>query len=64
MNKLEDGEIVSDAERQWKRLALAQEKLLACYRLGMQPPEKVLDTITNAKQLLCEIGEIAGANHD
>lgn len=50
--------IIPNAERQWRRLALAQEKLLACYRLHSRPTDAVLETIAAAKKLLREIGEM------
>ena len=51
-------EIISDAERQWRRLALAQEKLLVAYRTGSRPTGTVIDAITSAKTALRELGEM------
>lgn len=36
----------------WKELAKAREKLLACYRTGMQPSEKLLQKLRDLRQQL------------
>ena len=38
----------------WKKLAQAQEKLLAAYRLGRRPAGSTLDAITAAKRAIAK----------
>lgn len=38
-----------------REIIKAQAKLLSCYRLGTQPPDWVLDTLTKYQELINEM---------
>lgn len=41
---------LNDSKLEWKRLAFLLEALLACYRIGKQPSDKLLDDISRLKK--------------
>ncbi len=51
MNRLAMRQLEERCEA-WKALALANESLLVCYRIGKQPSGKLLDEIGKLKERL------------